>query len=85
MPDEMRVHYFHKRFETQNVTGVYPPRARPMGDGAGRRAADARPCVLHSRKGDSAIEPERVALEDVGSIAISEVLFDLQSLASGAA
>ena len=82
MPDEMRVHYFHKRFETQGVTGVIrldPGLWVQMGAGDDAMQTPVEAFFIRE-KGMGYLDVDRVPLTDVPRMAVSEVLHDLARL-----
>lgn len=82
MPEEdLRIYHFHKRFETQNVTGVIRLDPGLVVTGYGEEPQTATEAFFIREKGMGYLDPERVPLTDVGAIAISEVLYDLETLA----
>jgi len=83
MPEEdLRIYHFHKRFETQNVTGVIRLDPGLVVTGYGEEPQTATEAFFIREKGMGYEDPDRVPLTDVGSIAISEVLYDLETLAN---
>ena len=79
MPEDMRVHHFHKRFETQGVTGVIrldPGLSVQMGDDTPQTAIEA----FFIREKGLGLDIDKLALTDVPKVAVSEVLHDLAAL-----
>lgn len=85
VPEDMRVLSFHKRFETQNVTGVIKLDPGLYITGAGDELQTPVEAFFIRERAMGWDEPDRVPLTDVGSIAISEVLNDLDALTTAAA
>lgn len=82
VPEDMRVHHFHKRFETQGVTGVIrldPGLSVQMGDDTPQLPAEA---FFIREKGMGWDDLEKLPLTDVPKVALSEVLHDLDILAN---
>lgn len=79
MPEDMRVHHFHKRFETQGVTGVIqldPGLSVQMGDGTPQTPIEA----FFIREKGLGLDIDKLPLTEVPKVALSEVLHDLEAL-----
>ena len=79
MPEDMRVHHFHKRFETQGVTGVIqldPGLSVQMGDDTPQTPVEA----FFIREKGLGLDIDKLPLTDVPKVAVSEVLHDLEAL-----
>lgn len=80
MPDDMRVMHFYKRFEAHGVTGVIQldPGLWVSGGDDPQTASEA----FFIRQSSPDYNTDRLSLTDVGLVPISEVLSDLEALAS---
>jgi len=81
LPDDMRVMHFYKRFEAHAVTGVIQldPGLWVQGGDDPQTASEA---FFIRQPSPSYVDLDRVPLNDVGLVPVSEVLNDLETLAN---